>query len=545
MGIWDFVDRLVDVTERNYRQNAEFRHTLMRLEAEREAIRRGKSLLGDGAWHSERDVFRALGPCTHEILELLLSDGNSFEARGGNLRMIGWELMGGPRSRGSVKVLPLMTKTITAAVPNTEPATARIAEEPATENTRPSPAARDSVQRSRPAEEGPHSTPSKGMTSCAEDVEAEAKDVSVEVQVASAEKTVRVTTPEPESAIQEVVAQPSAGDSGSQSMTSSSSSAPAVNPSFQHPLASGAQPSGVQVGQPSRLPEKSTAGTYWWADTPDIADLIARGVVMRRGRELLAVDVVKERRVIARMALAEIGTFFDFYDIGLEHVVFERGRESSRCDSIACAWIYHPGSGLKILDKDLRSVAPKIVSFREAMRLRKYRSWLLPSCPVKDDRRFAIRSRSQFTISLPMVVNVSRRKTSEPVAKVHFCGLSFREESPHLLFEGEAFMAWSAAIALARYTEVGVKIALPHGGWMPGKLAADFRKSEDGKEFGRGLHLRLDSIPESARRWAGRFQSIFELPLSQDRDHPVLDWSQGFPPRRKRRPPRRRRSSGE
>ena len=77
-------------------------------------------------------------------------------------------------------------------------------------------------------------------------------------------------------------------------------------------------------------------------------------------------------------------------------------------------------------------------------------------------------------------------------------------------------MPWHSAVALAHCSRIGVKIALPEGGWTSGELAADVWVRSDGTEFGKGLKLRLTSLPECSRRWAAGFQSVFNLPLSQD-----------------------------
>jgi len=138
------------------------------------------------------------------------------------------------------------------------------------------------------------------------------------------------------------------------------------------------------------------------------------------------------------------------------------------------------------------------------------------------------------TVCLPVVVRVRERKTREPVVKVHFYSYPEDEREPFLEFRGVGYMSWHSAIVLANCSHLGVKIALPNRRWARAELVADVIASPDGKEHGRGLRLDMESLPGCAQEWAGSFSSIFDLPLSEDRENPEYDWTCGFPPSKKK-----------
>jgi hypothetical protein len=179
---------------------------------------------------------------------------------------------------------------------------------------------------------------------------------------------------------------------------------------------------------------------------------------------------------------------------------------------------------------ELLDVAPKIASFPKSLRLRENLRWAMPRLPGKRTSDFAIRCNWGKIDCLPVIVDIDRRKTSEPVVKVHFYARHNDDQSRKLEFCGEGFLSWHSAIVLAHWSRVGVKIALPKGGWTIAHLSADVKVTSEGKEYGRGLQLKVGSLPAVAREWASRFPDIFRLPLSQEYTGPELDWTNGFPP---------------
>jgi hypothetical protein len=128
-----------------------------------------------------------------------------------------------------------------------------------------------------------------------------------------------------------------------------------------------------------------------------------------------------------------------------------------------------------------------------------------------------------------MVVRVKRRKTREPVVKVHFYLHGEDGKWPILRFLGEGYMSFHNAIVLADCSRLGAKIALPNGRWTRAELVADVKVSPEGKEYGRGLRLDMSSMHERARRRAGSSLDIFDLPLCEDCENPEFDWIYDFP----------------
>jgi hypothetical protein len=175
-------------------------------------------------------------------------------------------------------------------------------------------------------------------------------------------------------------------------------------------------------------------------------------------------------------------------------------------------------------------VAPKIASFSQSLRLRKNLQWAMPKLPGKRTSDFSIRCDWANIDCVPVIVDIDRRKTSEAVVKVHFYARHNDAQGRNLEFCGEGYLSWYGAIVLAHWSPVGVKIALPKGGWMIGYLSSDVKVTPDGKEYARSLQLKVESLPELAWEWARRFPDISHLPPSQKCTRPELDWTNGFPP---------------
>jgi hypothetical protein len=264
-------------------------------------------------------------------------------------------------------------------------------------------------------------------------------------------------------------------------------------------------------------------------NSPTAADLIGHGIVPYYKNKYVAVDIKRNRSTIARINVIVACVFFHYFKVGLAREVEDGDSKVARYDEIE----WYPVRnryGLHVVNEDLVKVASKIASFPKSLPLRKDQRWSLPKFPGKPARDFAIRSRWDNTVCVPMIVGIDRRKTSEQLVEVHLYAWHKDYKGQPMVFCGMGYTSWHSAIVLAHGGVIGAKVALPKGGWKFVELLADVRASAEGVEYGRGLKLNLNSLPEVARQWASSFPSIFDVPLSKDYDDWELDWTHGFPP---------------
>jgi len=235
--------------------------------------------------------------------------------------------------------------------------------------------------------------------------------------------------------------------------------------------------------------------------TPVAADLIGHGIVPYYKRKYVAVDIKRSRSTIARVNVIVACSFFHLFKVGLAREVEDRDPKITRYDGIE----WYPVRnryGLHVLNEDLVKVASKIASFPKSLPLRKDRQWSLPKFSGKPASDFAIRCRWDNIVCVPMIVGIERRKTSEPLVEVHLYAWYKDHEGQPLEICGMGYTSWHSAIVLAHGGVIGAKVALPKGGWTFVELLADVRVSSDGVEYGRGLKLNLNALPEVARQWA-------------------------------------------
>jgi hypothetical protein len=233
--------------------------------------------------------------------------------------------------------------------------------------------------------------------------------------------------------------------------------------------------------------------------------------------DFLAIDIIKCRNVIARMAMNPWSPIFRQLNVGLVYKYEDDGRRFLKCDAIGC----HDFGGSYFVHLNwasLRKTAPRIASLRDALQLHGDPRALSVELRQEADleRNFAIRTQYGSVICRPMAVKITQRRTSEPLVELEFYTGERVMEARGLDLCGVGFMSWSSAIAFAHHAHLYAKIALPEGGWIVGELVADVVKSSDGKLRGRGLKLRLDSLPPRFRSWAAQFTSIFDLPLREE-----------------------------
>lgn len=306
--------------------------------------------------------------------------------------------------------------------------------------------------------------------------------------------------------------------------TSSPSCAPAKGCGARAPEDRETRSAGAQLGNLKPVWAPPPVVRYPWVDSRTDAVLLGRGLISYHRRTYVAVDVVRDGMTIARMsvALSHRPRFFQFFKVWMAHR--GGGRQVAQWDTIASVgvgdrYVFYVGV------EELEKVAP-MTSFRESLKLRKNLRWSLP--PDDGRRNFAIRCSWEDVVCFPMVVDIRRRKTSEPLVKVHWYAWHKADRGRKLQFYGEGYMSWYSAIVLARCSRLGAKIALPNGSWTRGELDADVKVSPDGKrEYGMGLRLQVGSLPEGVRLWAAGFSDIFALPLSDYCDSSEFDWTRG------------------
>lgn len=540
MSLWDLFDLVVTDIERNFRTSQVLNAIFSAAPERNYALQRGLDLFGDGHWHHEEDIVRELGRWTVEVINTLVHDGHDFENCWNYWRMVHRAPTNGPLHRGTIRQAPCTPGTSkhsgegsTPGRRSAETSNGKVASATGTSEAAAVPTVPTAPDRDSADDDGPRaaagSTASETKATCANATKVEGKEGAGQDQVTMGGAG-PLGTSEPEEAVHTASPKPATIDTGLSPTVSSPPSASAGQAvSANHPELR-LDSAGTEIGQSTSSSQDPITGTYCWANSPHRADLIARGVVTYRRVSYLAVDIVREKLIIARVAVDRRASFFDVCTVALAREVTYRGRRLCRYDTIrGCK--PRPGEPLWFpLDPGILAVPPRFASAREAFRLRKNRQWPLPSRPGREHAAVAIRNNSNHAACVPLVVKIERRKTSEPVVKVHFCSHPEGIKSPYLDFHGDGYMSWSSAIALARCGQVGVKIALPKGGWIAGELAADVSVAPNHKEYGRGLSLVPTSLPESAQEWARNFPSIFDLPLRQSRRRPALDWRQGFPP---------------
>jgi len=335
----------------------------------------------------------------------------------------------------------------------------------------------------------------------------------------------------PAAAVPSVVSPTRSGGAGIRQPISKPPYAPPKHSSSTPPQATKKQAVPTQLANPIRLLAMSHIGGFLWRDSETDSDLMANGIVLRYRRKQLVVDVVRDRRTIAQVDvdLDRSSKFFEYFGVGFAQEVEHFGERAFKCDYIKERCLYDRRSYV-VAHEDLLDVAPKIASFGESLGLRKNLRWAMPKLPGKRTSDFAIRSKWANIDCIPVIVDIDRRKTNEPVVKVHFYARHNDDRGRNLEFCGEGYLSWFSAIVLAHWSHVGVKIALPKGGWTIAYLSSDVKVNPDGREYARSLQLKVESLPPLAWEWVRRFPDIFHLPLSQEYTCPELDWSNGFPP---------------
>ncbi len=492
-------------------------------------VKRARAFFEDGSWHSEGQIIQEFGANAGAILEEMLEEGHSFNVSGRYLKMVPRGLSSGPLRRGTITMIPPaprpillpVTKEMKAVIMNIVEATL-------------DPKPRNSGGQRSADHSQPQPAASPLPRTAAKDMTADGHGAYGGRSESTQAKTTAgtVPTPMPVAAVSGTAAATKASGGGTQQPMTSRPSSALSKPSSSAPRqASQNQVPHTQIANPVLSLKESCTGHYNWLDSPANADLIAGAIVSRYQHTCLAVDIVRSRRRIARVDvdLEQSTSFMHFFQVGLLLETDYFGERILRCDAIGQ---YDVGSRhvFGVQNEDLAKLAPRIVSYSKSLRLREDRKWELPRLPGERTRDFAIRCRWADIDCLPVIVDIDQRKNTEPVVTLHFYIRRNYDKSRNLELCGVGYTSWSSAIALAHWSRVGVKIALPKGGWVIAYLLADVKTSSDGKEYGRGLQLDVNSLREAARPWASSFPSVFHLPLTQARNCPELDWTNGFPP---------------
>jgi hypothetical protein len=279
-------------------------------------------------------------------------------------------------------------------------------------------------------------------------------------------------------------------------------------------------------------PKVHDPGNYVWSNSATEPDLIARGMVSYYGEPFAVVDIMRAGVAVARMMLSLSSRFFQFFRVGLVYQVDVGGQPSTRCD---CIWGYEQNGrrGYDVFRYELVDVASRIPSLPKALQMmRRDRAWSLPALSRGADV-LRVRCDWEDVVCIPLVVRVTRRRTSERLVKVHFYAWHRLEGRQSLELCAEGYLSWHSAIALAHCTRIGAKLALPEGGWTFGEVAPDIWKRPDGKSFGRGLSVRLPSVPPQG---GARLHSITTCSLSEECGPIELDWTRGVFPVPKNKP---------
>jgi len=546
---------------------------------------RARDYFQDGAWHSPAQIMEKFGLNTEKIVEAMLVEGNSFQVNGMGWRMVSRENFNTPCCRGKIETIETMQPRLeTTSVPFPDVVLDKVVNQAqaATMLKAPNLEGRNSVDSVQPLPPSPSVpspiakvTPAEVPTAMGADAIGNGSSATARVakpedrsvadnmqpptQVSPTPSPVVKVTPAdaptgktsegirnnsivvaasagkaatmPAAAVPSVVSPTRSGGAGIRQPISKPSGAPPKQSSSMPRQATKTQSAPTLLANPIRSLSVPLIGGFQWSDSQTDADLIASGVVLRYGRTYLAVDIVREERIVAQVDvdLNRSGTFLQYFGVGLARDVEHRGERALKCDRIN----EHCLNGRRsyVVGRDeLLDVAPKIASFPTSLRLRKDRRWAMPILPGKRTGDFAIRSNWANVDCVPVIVDIDRRKTSEPVVTVQFFARHNDDQSREWEFCGEGFMSWHSAIVLAHWGRVGLKIALPEGGWTIAYLSSDVKVTPDGKEYGRSLHLKLSSLPEAARQWASSFPDIFHVPLSPGTIFPELDWTKGFPP---------------
>ena len=539
-----------------------------------EARSRARDYFKDGAWHSPAQIIAEFGFNTEKLVEDMLAEGHSFQVSGMGWRMVPRKDFNTPCCRGTIETIELMEPRLEATsvpIPNVVLDKVVKQEPEATIPKVPSPEGHNSADNVQPFPQAPLLPSSVAKVMPAGGPTAKAADAIGNGSLATA----RVAKPEercaaghlqpptqvrssPSSAVKAALPDaPTANTSDPllrkdpATVAGSAGTATKTSPSavpIRKPIS---KPSSVPVKQSSSMPLQATQtqsaptqrenqirslamshiGGYLWRDSQRDADLMANGIVLRYQRKYLVVDVVRDRRTIAQVDvdIDRSGKFLQYFGVGFAQEVEHFGERAFKCDYITDCCLYGRGSYL-VARQALLDVAPKIPSFEESLRLRKNLRWAMPRLTGKRTNDFAIRSARTNIDCLPIIVDIDRRKTSEPLVKVHFYARHNDAQGPNFEFCGEGYLSWFSAIVLAHWGHVGVKISLPKGGWTIAYLSSDVKVTPDGKEYARSLLLEVESLPALAWEWARRLPDIFHLPLSQEYTRPDLDWSNGFPP---------------
>jgi hypothetical protein len=493
------------------------------------------------SWRTEEEICGALGSRARarEVMRALLHEGHDFEQVGKEWRIVPWDPAKRPWRCGCVSKLE--TKPVTSAVPSPDVVSDKVVKQgkPATNSNPPKPEGGVTPDHGQPGSHVPPSPPPTVSNAMPANDRAEQSSGTVGNGFTSAPTSAGMA---------DTTKQLSAATSVPSTTETTKACPVGTCQPVSNPPHDLAKPSGVaplQVTRPQAPPSQlarsmnsskaPSTGKYHPLNSLTAADLVGRGLVSHYKRTYVALDVVRDEKIIGQLD-AEPSKFFHYFNVGLARDVEDGERKVTRYYEIE--WYpVHNRYGLYVLKKDLVKVAPKITSFPKSLHLLKDGVWSLPKLPGKQGRDFAIRCRWGNIVCLPLVVHIERRKTSEPVVTVHLYAWHKDREGLKLEFCGEGYMSWRTAIVFAHCSRIGAKVALPKGGWTFAELLADVKLSSDGKEYGRGLKLSINSLPEGARQWASSFSSIFELPLSQDRAESDLDWSKGFPPVPKKKAP--------
>ena len=493
-------------------------------------VRRATAYFADGTWHSAAQIIEEFGSNSRAILDTLLGYGNSFVVSGAHCRMVPHVTSDGPLRRGTIDVMDPMPRT--TSITSTDENVATVGEREK-EATKPNSSNPESVLATDGRQPDPEVLPSSSTAARAMPAGVPTEQdpaVAANEPLAAATGTGMAVTAEPKVAtVTSIVEATKACPVGTRQ--------PASNPTRELAKSSGTTPRQNTQSQAPRsylpntihIPKAPDTGNYVWLNSPTAADLIGHGIVPYYKNKYVAVDIKRNRSTIARINVIVACNFFHYFKVGLAREVEDGDSKVARYDEIE----WYPVRnryGLHVVNEDLVKVASKIASFPKSLPLRKDQRWSLPKFPGKPARDFAIRSRWDNTVCVPMIVGIERRKTSEPLVEVHLYAWHKDYEGQPMVFCGMGYTSWHSAIVLAHGGVIGAKVALPKGGWKFVELLADVRASAEGVEYGRGLKLNLNSLPEVARQWASSFPSIFDVPLSKDYADWELDWTHGFPP---------------